>query len=269
MNLDELEANYGDELVVTTPEMVTFDYRLAGIGSRILAQLIDFPIQVLLLLIAIFGSVALGSLIGNGNVAILVALVAAFVLVWGYHIVLEAAWSGQTLGKKVFGLRVVGDQGEPLRISQAFIRNLIRIIDFLPAFYGLGLVVLFMNGRGKRLGDMAAGTVVVREKTTVKLHQLLAPNPARDLTPAAVTPIEHPALRGLDPDLRHFVQSYAYRRPWIDPWRRHVLATAAAPALRRALPQVVAVQGPQAALDQLADLTAQIPLQGSAGVEPS
>ena len=245
---------YGDELRITTPEMVTFDYRLAGIGSRILAQLIDFPIQVLLLLVAIFGSFALGALLRNGNLAILVAVVSAFLLVWGYHIVSEAVWSGQTLGKKVFGLRVVGDQGEPLRVSQAFIRNLIRIIDFLPGFYGIGLVVLFLNGRGKRLGDMAAGTVVVREKAAIKLSQLLgaAPEPP---TAHSLAPIENQLLRGLDADLRQFVHSYAYRRQGIDPWRRHVLATAAMPALRRALPEVVAAQGPQAALDQLADLT--------------
>jgi hypothetical protein len=112
-----------------------------------------------------------------------------------------------------------------------------------------------MNGRGKRLGDMAAGTVVVREKATVKLHQLVAPARAQDALPAPVAPVEHQVLRGLDADLRHFVQSYAYRRPWIDPWRRYVLAAAAEPALRRALPDFVAAQGPQAALDHLADLT--------------
>ena len=255
MGPDELDVAYGDELVVATPEMVTFDYQLAGIGSRIMAQVIDFPIQVLLLLVALLGSTALGWLIGNGNLAILIALAAAFVLVWGYYIVSEAVWSGQTVGKKVFGLRVVGDQGEPIRLSQAFIRNLIRIVDFLPGFYGLGLVVLFMNGRGKRLGDMAAGTVVVREKATVRLHQLVAPAQTQDALPARADPVEHQVLRGLDADLRQFVQSYAYRRPWIDPWRRHVLATAAEPALRRALPGIVATQGPQAALDQLADLT--------------
>ena len=239
------------ELVVATPEMVSFDYQLAGIGSRILAQVIDFPVQVLLVLLAVFGSIAAGALIGNGNVAVLAALVSALVLAWGYPILCEAAWSGQTLGKKVFGLRVVGDQGEPIRISQSFVRNLIRIIDFLPGFYGLGLTVLFLNGRGKRLGDLAAGTVVVRERATVKLHQLpVLPTPA----PTLLRPVEHPLLRGLDVDVRRFVDAYAQRRPAIDPWRRRVLAAALAPALQRALPEVVTTSGPEVALDHLADL---------------
>lgn len=259
---DEVSRRYGDELVVSTPEMVSFDYQLAGIGSRILAQLIDFPIQLLLLLVAVLGGIAAGTLVGNSGLAVLATIVAGLLLAWGYPILSESVWSGQTLGKRVFGLRVVGDQGEPIRISQSFIRNLVRIIDFLPGLYGLGLTVLFLNGHGKRLGDLAAGTVVVRERATVKLHQLAPPPPPPGL-PAQVlpAPMENLLLRSLDVDLRRFLESYALRRLYLDPWRRQVLAAAVAPALARALPEMVATRGASAALEHLADLM----LAGPAG----
>jgi uncharacterized RDD family membrane protein YckC len=254
--VDPFADSRGDELVVATPELVTFGYQLAGPGSRFLAQLIDFPVQVVILLVAIFGGVALGSLIGDANIALAAALILGFIVVWGYFPISEAAWSGKTLGKYAFGLRVVGDQGEPIQLSQAVIRNLVRIVDFLPLFYGIGIIALFWNGRGKRLGDLAAGTVVVRERAPVRLDQLRAV-PAAGSSGPRLTPPEVAVLRGLEPELRQFVQAYAYRRFGLDPWRRWVLATRAEPALRRALADVVVQEGPLVALDRLADLASR------------
>ena len=121
-----------DDLVVATPEMVTFEYRLAGPGSRFLAQLIDAPIQLGLLLLAFLAALGILRLGGNGNFALIAGLFLGFVAVWGYFPLCETVWSGKTLGKHVFGLRVVGDHGEPISVSQALIRNLVRIVDFLP-----------------------------------------------------------------------------------------------------------------------------------------
>jgi len=258
--VDPFADALGDELVVATPELVTFGYQLAGPGSRFLAQLIDFPIQVAVLLLAIFAGVSLGALAGNnGGIAVAAAVILGFIVVWGYYPVSEAVWSGKTIGKFAFGLRVVGDQGEPIQVSQAVIRNLVRIVDFLPFFYGIGIIALFWNGRGKRLGDLAAGTVVVRERAPVRLSQLRA-GPGPDLSNAAAprtAPGEAALLRQLDPELRRFVFGYAARRQYLDGWRRQVLAARAEPSLRRALPDLVAAQGPGAALEHLADVASR------------
>ena len=266
MAVDPFADSQDDELVVATPELVTFGYQLAGPGSRFLAQLIDFPIQVAALVLAILGGVSLGALLGNnGNVAIAASVILAFIVVWGYYPVSEAAWSGKTIGKYAFGLRVVGDQGEPIQVSQAVIRNLVRIIDFLPFFYGIGILALFWNGRGKRLGDLAAGTVVVRERAPVRLGQLRAASAGTGPdggAPPRTVPAEAALLRQLEPDLKRFVLGYASRRQILDPWRRQVLAARAEPSLRRALPDLVAAQGPGAVLDHLADLVARDSMTG-------
>jgi uncharacterized RDD family membrane protein YckC len=250
----------GDELVVATPERVTFDYQLAGPGSRFLAQLVDFPLQLIGLAVVVVAAILVGVVTGQGFVAEVVGFALAFIVIWGYYVVSEAVWSGRTVGKYAFGLRVVGDRGEPLRASQALVRNLIRIVDFLPGLYGLGIVVLFLNGRGKRLGDLAAGTLVVRERAPISLAQLAGAGSSTQLpaVPRFEAPRpEPPLIRSLDPEVRRFVGAYADRRPWLDPWRRYGLALRVEPVLRRELPDVVATQGPLAALDHLADLELQ------------
>lgn len=258
MAVDPFAGAPGDELVVATPELVTFGYQLAGPGSRFLAQLIDFPLQVVILVGLLAGSLYLASVANlGGNLSLAIALIIAFTVVWGYFPVSEAVWSGKTLGKFAFGLRVVGDQGEPIQVSQAVIRNLVRIVDFLPLFYGIGIIALFWNGRGKRLGDLAAGTVVVRERAPVRLSQLGAAPAPGAAAAARLAPAEAALLRGLDPDLRQFVAAYAERRPALDGWRRTVLASRVEPALRRALGEAVDSEGPLAALDRLADLASR------------
>ncbi|MDQ6692747.1 MAG: RDD family protein [Candidatus Dormibacteraeota bacterium] len=250
---DAMDARDTDNLVVTTPEMVTLEYRLAGPGSRFLAQLIDFPIQLGLLLLAFLAALGVYRLGGNGNIAIIAGLLLGFTAVWGYFPICESVWSGKTLGKHVFGLRVVGDRGEPITLSQALIRNLVRIVDFLPLTYGVGIIVLFANGHGKRLGDLAAGTVVVREKAPVSLNQLRAGRPA-EASEVALPPADAALLRGLAPDLRRLLVAYAGRRAALDPWRRHVLASRLLTVLQELQPQLVAEHGAVAAMDRLADI---------------
>jgi uncharacterized RDD family membrane protein YckC len=256
--VDPFANQTGDELVVATPEQVTFGYQLAGPGSRFLAQLVDFPLQVVVLVLFFFGGVALGGVVGDGSIALAAAVILGLIVVWGYFPLCEAAWSGKTLGKYAFGLRVVGDQGEPIKFSQAMIRNLVRIVDFLPFLYGFGIIALFWNGRGKRLGDLAAGTVVVRERAPVRLSQLRS-TPPGDPTAPRLLPAEATLLRQLDPELRVLVAAYATRRPALDPWRRQVLASRAEPALRRVLADLVGSQGPLAALELLADVVLREP----------
>lgn len=251
------------ELVVPTPERVSFDYQVAGLGTRAIAQILDLLIVAAILVAVLFVALAVSS--ANGQTASLVLLFGSFVVIFGYFWVSESLWSGQTLGKKAFRLRAVGDRGEPLTFGQAGIRNIVRIVDFLPYGYGVGLVVLFANGKGKRLGDLAAGTIVVKDSDHIRLWQLPG---GKSPASSSGVPVPPPAayaaasaaevtLRRLDPELRRFVSSYARRRPEISMDVRVQLASQVQSSLRTALPDVFAQSGPLAALDRLADLERQ------------
>ena len=250
------------DLIVATPERVSFDYQVAGLGTRAIAQVLDLLIVVGLLLAVYF--VALAVSLAGSSIAVIVGVIGGFVVIFGYFWVSEALWSGQTIGKKAFRLRAVGDRGEPLTFAQAGIRNIVRIVDFLPYAYGVGLIVLFANGKGKRLGDLAAGTIVVKDSDHLWLWQLpgarVPPVPPAAAPPPAAFAAASPGeltLRRLDPELRRFVASYARRRPELSMQVRVQLATQVQSSLRGALPDVFAQGGPLAALDRLADLDRQ------------
>ena len=91
-------------------------------------------------------------------------LFSAVLFGWSYFILLEWLWNGQTLGKRLFGLRVINEDGSPARFIAVFVRNLVRVADFLPGLYGFGLVSIVLSSRSQRLGDLAAGTYVVRAR---------------------------------------------------------------------------------------------------------
>jgi uncharacterized RDD family membrane protein YckC len=253
------------DLVVATPERVSFGYQVAGIGTRAIAQLLDLLILSGVLLGIWFAAIAVGQT-GLDTVAYLLALLGTFVIVFGYFWACEAFWSGQTVGKKVFRLRAVGDRGEPMTFMQAGIRNIVRLVDFLPYAYGVGIVVLFINGKGKRLGDLAAGTIVVKDSDSLQLWQLPGGRPP---APAASPQPEVPAiafapatpqellLRRLDPELRRFVTSYARRKHELPLPLRAQLAGQVQAHLKAAAPEVFAEHGPLVALDYLADLDRQ------------
>jgi uncharacterized RDD family membrane protein YckC len=260
--------NPEDDLVVATPERVAFDYAVAGPGSRFLAQCIDLAVQTALFTAMVIAAVSLGFAFNQWRFGALVFVLLGFALFLGYFPISEALWSGRTIGKRALRLRVVGDQGEPVRLGQVAVRNLIRIVDFLPVFYGIGLSVMFINGRGKRLGDLAAGTLVVRERDRVRLRDLRGAPPASAAAAAAPTsiwgappavpsrsaPVPTDLIEHLDPALRRFVVAYAGRRRGLPLARRQLLAQQAEVALRHALPELVMRAGVLAALDQLADL---------------
>jgi uncharacterized RDD family membrane protein YckC len=237
-----------EDLVVATPEQVAFRFETAGLGSRFAAQLLDLLLLGAILVglsVAAFGIAAVA---GQPAVGIAAFLVLGFVSFWAYWILPEALWSGQTVGKSVLHLRVIDARGGPITVGQAVIRNLLRVVDFLPWSYALGTVVIFATVRNQRLGDLAAGTIVIRERAAVRLADLAAALDAAGQARAAT----RPALR-LDPRLHRFVQAYAQRRPGLPPERRAQLARDVEPALLAALPDVVRSAGPLAALDLLAD----------------
>ena len=245
------------DLVVTTPERVSFQFQLAGVGTRAIAQILDLLILAGVLVGVLFVAAAVGQA-GLDLFGYLVAVIGTFVVIFGYFWACEAFWSGQTVGKKVFRLRAVGDRGEPMTFFQAGIRNLVRLVDFLPYGYGVGMVVLFLNGNGKRLGDIAAGTIVVKDSDHVWLWQLAAGQPSASpgSAPAAFAPAT-PAeiyLRRLDPRLRRFIAAYARRRPELPLPLRAMLAGQLQAQVYAAAPDMYAQSGPLAALDYLADL---------------
>lgn len=157
---------------VATPEGIELTLRLAGPLPRALAWAVDFALRVVVVLVVMMVASQLGRA-GWG-----VVLLAAFFVEWILPALFEAQMGGQTPGKRFFGIAVLNDDGTPLRWPGALTRNLLRAVDFLPFFYAFGLVAMLLNRDFKRLGDLAAGTVVVyhsREMQTPRTIPEAAP----------------------------------------------------------------------------------------------
>ena len=161
-----------DTLVIETPERVPLHFALASIGNRFIACAIDHTIQIVtLIIISIFFAIvsdasSLGSRLMNAPKWVIALLVVIqFVIFQGYFAVFEWIWRGQTPGKRWLKLRVIREDGRPISFFEAVVRNLLRVVDFLvPPFYSIGLISVFATERDQRVGDLVAGTVVVRER---------------------------------------------------------------------------------------------------------
>jgi uncharacterized RDD family membrane protein YckC len=165
-------------LEVRTPESIAFSYELAGVGSRFLAVAIDLIVQIAILLLLLWGITAGASHLpnafpssrassGEGRLArslgIALAIAIVFAIFFGYFILFEALWNGQTPGKKLLGIRVVRDGGYPVDFMASLVRNLIRVGEAALGFYAISTVVAVLSPQNKRVGDLAAGTIVVRD----------------------------------------------------------------------------------------------------------
>jgi uncharacterized RDD family membrane protein YckC len=205
-------------LDIGTPENVVFGYEVAGIGSRFLAALVDTSLIALLLVIANFILIviitAAGQLDGPGSAAaawFIAALgLVSFIILWGYYIFFELSWNGQSPGKRLVGLRVISSDGSPIGPVESIVRNLIRIVDFLPLYYGIGVISMFISRRAQRLGDLAASTLVVYDRGVVTLESL-ALGPAPVIAPRE-GPLAHLPLERLQaPDIA-LAESFLQRR---------------------------------------------------------
>jgi uncharacterized RDD family membrane protein YckC len=152
------------KLTIQTPEGVTFSLPLAGPVSRALAWMIDAACIMACFQLSKVAITLLGIVSSDFSAA--ASIVVFFVLKTGYTILLEWYWRGQTVGKRVLGLRVMDVNGLRLQLSQIIIRNLIRALDSLPLFYLVGGVVCLISRHFQRLGDLAAGTIVVQTTKT-------------------------------------------------------------------------------------------------------
>jgi uncharacterized RDD family membrane protein YckC len=170
-----------ETLIIETPERVPLAFALASIGNRFIAVAVDHLIQYVTIFIVAYiflaasgvGSIsdegALGQIVSEmpkWTVAILIVIV--FLLFSGYFIFFEWIMNGQTPGKRLMKLRVIREDGRPITLWEAIARNLLRIFDAVPGFvipiYSIGLISIFTNNRDQRIGDLFAGTVVIRER---------------------------------------------------------------------------------------------------------
>jgi len=158
-----------DHLDIDTPELVSIQMPLAGIGSRFIALLVDYLIWgaafLVLFLIFLFflpGIRAFSKISEQWATAI--AIFAVFLINWGYFTLFEAFWNGRTPGKRVARIRVIQRSGRAIGLFESMARNFVRYIDQIPFFYAVGVITMFCNKQHQRLGDMAAGTLVVRDR---------------------------------------------------------------------------------------------------------
>lgn len=185
-----------ETLIIETPERVPLHFALASIGNRFLACAVDHAIQALAiaLMIVAFTIVANTASLGNQLAEApkwiyAVGVVIVFLLFSGYFVFFEWLWNGQTPGKRWLKLRVIREDGRPITFFEAVVRNLVRILDMQPAplfpFYSIGFISVFASSKDQRVGDMVAGTVVVRERE--------AEAPA--FAQVFASPVSDPALR--------------------------------------------------------------------------
>jgi uncharacterized RDD family membrane protein YckC len=158
-----------DQLSIETPELVDIEMPLAGIGSRFIALLVDYLIWgagfllLFFLVVLILPSIhAFSKMSAQWAVAIVVFLV--FLCNWGYFTLFEAFWNGRTPGKRVARIRVIQRTGRAIGLFESMARNLVRYVDQFPFFYAVGVIAVFATRQHQRLGDLAAGTLVVRDR---------------------------------------------------------------------------------------------------------
>jgi uncharacterized RDD family membrane protein YckC len=192
-----------DHVEITTPEGVRLDLTVVGVGSRFVARLLDTLIQIGL----IIALAMVGAAVPDSGVAAAVLLVLIFAVLLAYDIVLELAMGGQTPGKRATGVRVVDRQGRPVGFLASAVRNVVRIIDFLPMLYGAGLVTMIATRHSQRLGDLAAGTLVVRERRTADVEYRARTSHATPTVP--VEAVAHWDVGAISPSevatIRHFL----------------------------------------------------------------
>lgn len=234
-----------DAITISTPEGVELRMVLAGAGSRFIEGTLDLLLQIILLVLA---TVALGTLVGGGLGIALLAM-AAFAIFFLYHVLFEVLGSGRTPGKRLTHLRVVRESGAPVDLPASAIRTLLRLIDFLPTVYLIGLTAIVATRRNQRLGDLAADTLVIRE--------VRAPSP---VTPAQGAPAPPPGraaatvwdVSAVTPDELVAVHRFLARRDGLDAKARRALAYGLAQALRAKVAGAPPACDPEQFLEALA-----------------
>lgn len=222
------------DLSVRTPEHVGVTYAVAGVGNRFLAAFLDAFLLLVLLggLLLAFVTFAPG-LLGLGQrafsvVAGLFVLLLLLVLPFAYFVLFEAFWNGQTLGKRLVGIRVIRDEGAPIDFVAAAARNLIRTLDVLPPALAVDVLVMLLSSKGQRLGDLVAGTVVVKASLERDFRRYRTR--AADGAPSVTT-------RGLSGEAQRLVREFTLRETALGEAARRDLARTIAATIRPAVPE--------------------------------
>ena len=234
---------------VRTGESVAIRYELAGLGSRFLALVLDmlaqFALALALLIVFAFASPAVSRMgpLASKNVfgwLLAFAVLIFFLIFFGWFIIFETWWSGRTPGKRALGLRVVRDGGFPIDVGAAIIRNLVRIAEAFLGFYAISAVSALVSKENKRLGDFAAGTLVVRDRA--------------DAVPDLDAYLARPARSelGLSAEDRLLAERFLARRATLDRTARYRLATQIAEKIRPTLGASYAHLDDEALLEFLA-----------------
>jgi uncharacterized RDD family membrane protein YckC len=228
---EEHSMSSADRYTLETPENVEVDFELAGLGSRFCAMLIDclligLVIFLLGLLLGVAGMAfspffgrdrAAAGRLGQWLIAAFWILVAAL-LFDGYFIFFELVMRGQTPGKRSMKIRVLRDDGTPITLNEVLVRNILRLVDFLPAAYAVGSIVMFCSPLCKRLGDIAAGTIVVKEGQID--YRAKADSRNLPLPQAALAAVNSE----LTPEERRLITGFLQRRAELLPAARNALA---------------------------------------------
>ncbi|ABF89907.1 RDD family protein [Myxococcus xanthus DK 1622] len=202
-------------LDVATPERVALTLPIAGIGYRCLAWLVDASLLFFFWLVAYFVftllvSDVLGVFQALSGVGQTLLVVGVFATQWLYWTVSEVFFHGQTVGKRVLGIRVVRTDGSPVGVYESAVRNLCRAVDFLPMLYAAACVSMLLTRQHRRLGDLLAGTLLVREER-IDLDKYTA-------APAASVPLpQSTGARPLSPEDVELVLSFLSRAPGLAP----------------------------------------------------
>ena len=222
-------------LTIRTPENIELTYALAGPGSRAAAYLVDFLImtfagQIGVNLLIVGASVILDGLGPEGRAwAAAIGGLLFFALYNGYFILFEWLWNGQTPGKRLLHVQVIREGGYALRFFDTLLRNLLRVVDFLPLFYGVGLVSLLLTNRSQRLGDVVAGTLVVYQDPVETDALLAEPEPAPEAEPLPAA-----AVASIPADLVGIVDVYFRSKDEMVPRPRQEIAADLAALVREA-----------------------------------
>jgi uncharacterized RDD family membrane protein YckC len=192
-----MRSYWDEDLAILSAENVSFSIETAGLGSRFAAFSLDSFYQIVVLLLLALGVAGIETYVFSLSslpqwalsTLTALAILFTFALFFGYYFVFEWLWDGQTPGKRFFGLRTMMSNGLPLTVSASLARNAVRLVDFLPLGYGFGSFVALLNPLNQRMGDLVAGTIVVRENKSQKERKPLKINEAVDAFLLAATTV--------------------------------------------------------------------------------
>ena len=200
--LDSLGPEW-DQLSIETPELVAIDMPVAGIGSRFVAILIDYLIwtvaiiAIIIVVALVDPSLSRFSKVGE-KWATAISIAIPFFLFWGYFTLFEAFWDGRTPGKRIAKIRVIQRSGRGIGLLESMTRNLLRLVDQFPFIYAVGVVSIFLTRDHQRLGDLAAGTLVIHDREN--LAELSSTSSGRTFTAGMFEQAPVPERRMAGPD---------------------------------------------------------------------